>query len=264
MEVRPPNWASFLSERVFGDHWYFAYRIASSAASALTAEQLGLSPHVRQLCHLTAFPATRPLLTRIQRPQHYLIAPFVHAPRGCAMRILGLTTVLLLCATASSSAADREFDVNTADDLHDLNPGDGICAANASGDQCSLRAALEEARLVIDSLGVLIRVPLDTYVLSLGQLELDRGGVTVRGMGQGNTVVDGSSSSRIVAISGRDARLILFEGLTLRNGWTGTASSGGGVYIDSEHALVTFSSVTIEDNIGTSAAAASTRLAAAS
>jgi parallel beta helix pectate lyase-like protein len=164
------------------------------------------------------------------------------------MRILGLTAGLLLFGTVSCAAADREFDVNTTDDLHDLDPGDGICAANLAGDQCSLRAALEEARLVIDSLGVLIRVPSGTYALTLGQLELDRGGVTVRGVGPGNTVVDGSSSSRIVALSG-DARLILFEGLTLRNGRTSSPNSGGGVYIDSQNALVTFSSVTIEDNV---------------
>ena len=47
--------------------------------------------------------------------------------------------------TAQVHAAGTTLTVNGSGDLSDLNPGDGVCdVLNLAGDQCSLRAAIEE------------------------------------------------------------------------------------------------------------------------
>lgn len=160
----------------------------------------------------------------------------------------------LLALGGGGCAADRVFTVNTTQDLHDFNPGDSICAANAAGNQCSLRAAFEETNQTIDSLRVGITLPADDYGLTLGELELSRGLVNVRGAGRAQTIVDGLGDSRILTIeTGEvfpgDARQVIFENLTLRNGRAPVAGWGGAVFINSPNYLVTFTSVTIEDSV---------------
>ncbi|MGH7427485.1 MAG: choice-of-anchor Q domain-containing protein [Candidatus Methylomirabilaceae bacterium] len=162
--------------------------------------------------------------------------------------------IALFALGGSACALDRQFTVNTTQDLHDLDPGDSICAANAAGNPCSLRAAFEETNQTIDSLRVGITVPADVYELTLGELALSRGRVNVLGAGQAQTVVDGLGDSRILTIETGgvfpgDARQVIFENLTLRNGSVPNAFLGGAVYINSPNYLVTFTSVTIEDSV---------------
>ena len=163
--------------------------------------------------------------------------------------------IALLALGGAGCATDRAFTVNTTQDLHDLDPGDSICAANSGGDQCSLRAAFEETNETIDSLRVGITLPAGDYGLTLGELELSRGLVTVRGAGQPQTIVDGLGDSRILTIETgevfpEDARQVVFENLTLRNGRVPSSFWGGAVFINSPNYLVTFTSVTIEDSVG--------------
>lgn len=178
------------------------------------------------------------------------------AARSAALyRTLAIALLALGCAAC---AIDKEFSVNTTQDLHDLNPGDGVCVADRAGPLCSLRAAFEETNQTIDSLRVGITIPTGLYELTLPEsngLTLNRGRVTVLGAGQGETVVDGLGNSRILTIETQDvieagdAREIIFEGLGLRNGFVPSTVSGGAVFIDSSNYFVTFTSVTIENSI---------------
>jgi CSLREA domain-containing protein len=65
-------------------------------------------------------------------------------------RVVAFVIILvasLLTLPASPAGADADFTVNTTDWTSDANPGDDVCDVDpgTSGDQCSLRAAVEEA-----------------------------------------------------------------------------------------------------------------------
>src|SRR5215470_16698607 len=86
------------------------------------------------------------------------------------MRARWLAAVLVLALPVSDFAAT--FTVNARDDRIDTNPGDGHCDADPAtpGDQCTLRAAVQEANA---SPGAdTIMLPAGTYRLTLaGALE---------------------------------------------------------------------------------------------
>ncbi len=56
------------------------------------------------------------------------------------MNIKTVSLISMLFLPITGIVAD--FLVNTTDDLIDLNPGDGICEATLSFNNCSLRAAI--------------------------------------------------------------------------------------------------------------------------
>jgi CSLREA domain-containing protein len=61
-----------------------------------------------------------------------------------SLALAACALLFVLCAAATARAAT--FTVNSASDVSDRNPGDGICrSSNATGSVCSLRAAIEEA-----------------------------------------------------------------------------------------------------------------------
>ena len=78
--------------------------------------------------------------------------------------------VLLLVGSAvflAGCPVSTTFTVNTNQDLHDTNVGDLQCIANAVGDLCSLRAAVEQANAFTPGTAhIVINVPTDTYNLS--------------------------------------------------------------------------------------------------
>jgi CSLREA domain-containing protein len=172
---------------------------------------------------------------------------------GNTMNVFRHLAMVLLSCAGMACAPDRVFTVNTTQDLHDIDPGDGICGANRRGDQCSLRAAVEEANQSIESLRVLISVPAGVYALTLGEpdgLQLTRGLVHVRGAAQTTTIVDGLGTSRIFTLNAPSLRQIIFENMQLRNGRApGEDDSGGAVFINSPDALVTFTGMTIRDSV---------------
>src|SRR5262249_15374839 len=66
-----------------------------------------------------------------------------------ATRLARWLALALLVAAAHPAAAAVNFTVNETNDAVDANPGDGVCDVdlNTPGDQCTLRAAIQEANL---------------------------------------------------------------------------------------------------------------------
>ncbi len=159
--------------------------------------------------------------------------------------------ILIFALSITACTTDVGFTVNTSQDLNDLDPGDGVCGTNTAGSVCSLRAAIEEANEVIDSLRVQITVSIGIYELTLpGELLITRGRMTLSGAGQDNTIVDGLNQGRILRINGADVNQFLIEKLTLRNGALGSTERGGAVRIETtdQPYLVTFNDVAILDS----------------
>jgi len=62
-------------------------------------------------------------------------------------RVRGCLFLALACLGPSASALAATFTVNAVDERRDAAPGDGSCDADpaAPGEQCTLRAAVQEA-----------------------------------------------------------------------------------------------------------------------
>ena len=98
---------------------------------------------------------------------------------------------LAFCLGAGASYAQTNpvYDVNTALDAHDANPGDGICAT-AEG-ACTLRAAIEQNNATPGPQGLwgLIRLPAGAYRLTLDELAVTTT-VSILGDGPLTTRID--------------------------------------------------------------------------
>ena len=169
-----------------------------------------------------------------------------------------LIFTVLFAMMVTGCMTDKQFAVNTQQDLHDLNPGDGICAANAIGNLCSLRAAVEETNQTINTLRVDITIPTGFYSINIGDfkgLSLNRGRVNLVGTGTTSTIIDGSNENRLFTIETSDffasanAKQIQFKDLTLQNGDATGNQWGGAVFIDSNNYQVTFNKVLIQDSV---------------
>lgn len=173
------------------------------------------------------------------------------------LRVTTLLAVVLFLAacgqtpTTVNQEADLEvqmfnavFSVNSLQDSHDANPGNGICA-DANG-HCTLRAAIEEANALAgyDK----INVPAGTYLLSLGELHITDD-VVIMGARQGSSVIDAQRNSRVFLIDssgsrGRERTRVELHFLVIRNGY---ASSGGGGILN-KGALVLVQNSTVTGN----------------
>lgn len=120
----------------------------------------------------------------------------------------------------------RVIEVDTFQDLVDLDPADGICAG--AGGACSLRAAVQEANAT--SAHDIIKAPGGIYVLMLtgsetidvpdaqhGDLDITAS-VSIMGVG-GRAIVDGASASRLFDVHALDDdAFVELAMLELRNG----------------------------------------------
>ena len=143
------------------------------------------------------------------------------------------------------------YTVTTTSDTADTHPGDGICADSAN--QCSIRAAIEEANA--DGVTANINVPAGSYALTMGALTpSDPGGIQLIGAGAGTTVIaatPGDDTMDVVQTADGSGSFVQVTNLTLQgNGHSvmdikdgndtailsgstvigGTAGSGGGVF----------------------------------
>ena len=90
----------------------------------------------------------------------------------------GLALWALVPTTAASAHSSRfVFRVDTTADVHDANPGDGLC--RTSFGTCTLRAALEEADAFPAGSAITVDVPAGTYDLTLGSLTATANDVTI-------------------------------------------------------------------------------------
>jgi CSLREA domain-containing protein len=136
------------------------------------------------------------------------------------------------------------FTVNSTVDAVDLNPGDGICATS-TGD-CTLRAAIEESNALPGFPREIIELPTGSYVLSLGQLEIQNS-LSLKGEGPYNSIIDADRRSTVLFIYGDASPIVSISGVTLRNGMGGSSISGAGIYI-AGGATLTLTDSVVRDN----------------
>lgn len=142
--------------------------------------------------------------------------------------ILVLVVALVTPSCASTHSKNASFSVNTLEDSHDLNLGNGLCADIAG--ICSLRAAIEESNTLtgLDT----ITLPEGTYNLVLGQLEVT-GDLAINGMEASTTIISGQNLSRVFKIDnpgGTNQISVTLNDVTIEAG--NTDSEGGGIWND--------------------------------
>src|SRR5215831_13641439 len=136
-------------------------------------------------------------------------------------------------------AAGLSFEVTTTADAHDTKPGDGRCAA--SGGQCTLRAAVEEAAAQPRGTAVSITLPAGTYPLAQGSLDFDGGPVSVAGAGVSSVVIEATGRFRVLEVG--SAAAVALSGVTITGGQPRAGRYGGGV-LNTGHLQVINSIVT--------------------
>src|SRR6202020_2821726 len=94
--------------------------------------------------------------------------------------------------------AQVSFTVNTANDTDAANPASGLCAD--SGGQCSIRAALDVANTIQQTVNVTI--PAGTYQLTLSNLDVtDPAGVQLIGAGAATTTIVGFGGNDVLNVA---------------------------------------------------------------
>ena len=135
-------------------------------------------------------------------------------------------------AYEASNTLGLVFNVNSSADLTDAVIGDGRCETVPSGNQCTLRAAIQEANARVGA--DRINLPAGLYLLSLaganenaaatGDLDIsDR--VIIAGAGATSTIIDANTMDRAIEV--RMAGGLDISGVTIRNGQV--IGSGGGI-----------------------------------
>ena len=146
------------------------------------------------------------------------------------------------------------FTVNDAQDRTDTNVGDQKCDSNLTvvGEQCTLRAAIQEAnewpgKDVIDVRATSYTITLagdnEDYALT-GDFDIIDD-VIIKGEGETTTFIDANQLDRIFHIIG--AIDVDIRGLTLLNGKTAVGEDGGAIF-NSSNANTIISSSTIRNN----------------
>jgi len=143
---------------------------------------------------------------------------------------LVLATVLTIVRPAFAAT----FTVNETADLADADPSDGACDIDLAtlGEQCTLRAAIQQANVDAD---------LDTIMLPSGTYRLTRRGgdedeAAIGDLDIGSSVVITGAGPKATIVDGRKARDRVFEirgdatisGVTIRRGKAAAGSTGGG------------------------------------
>lgn len=148
-------------------------------------------------------------------------------------RVLRFALLVAFVLPAPPAVAST-FTVTSIGDGPDVNPGNGVCAAN--GGQCTLRAALGEAAAVAGA--DTVTLPSGTYLIDpgLGQLVADST-VTINGAGARTTTLQGGAGRRVLQATGN----LTLRGVTV----TGGAPTSTG-YIRGGGILVSAGDVTLE------------------
>ncbi|MEE9413799.1 MAG: CSLREA domain-containing protein [Acidimicrobiales bacterium] len=133
--------------------------------------------------------------------------------------------------------------VNTTADGHDRLPGDLHCEVTRGENDCSLRAAIEEANAVRAAMKIGIATPQgESLTLELGPLEISSR-LSIRGNSYEPTTIDAHGRSQILIVKQRAVAHL--HNLRLVNG-DGSLSRGGAVHVAKGHAY--FYDSEISDN----------------
>jgi len=160
-------------------------------------------------------------------------APAALLSIGALMGALLVATSAPAGAGAGGIVAGDTIVVDTTADAPDASLGDGICATAA--DECSLRAALEEAQEVHeDGVTTTLEVPAGEYQLTEGQLFVYNVNVVIQGAGVGETIVKatppGEGTHRHLAMSWDGELVVTLSDMTFTEGMG--ESQGGSVIND--------------------------------
>ena len=122
--------------------------------------------------------------------------------RNLVRHVCARLIVLAVCICfGTCEALATAFTVNSTSDIHDANPGDGVCETAAGNHICTLRAAIEEANKLsgVDTIALQANA---TYLLSLTSTVdsqtsdlIVTDSVTITGAGPNSTVIDGNGAS---------------------------------------------------------------------
>ncbi len=146
--------------------------------------------------------------------------------RPVAVLAGGLVLWSLVPTTAAAAhSSGFVFQVDSTADVHDANPGDGLCQTSVG--TCTLRAALEEADALPAGSTITVDVPAGTYDLTLGGLAATANDVTISGAGRTVTVVSAGGASRDLFVGA--GATVTVESLTITGGNAGNAGYGGGI-----------------------------------
>jgi hypothetical protein len=162
------------------------------------------------------------------------IAP-VRFPRRFFHAFLCVLTLTLLLASSHSAQA-ASFTVNLLTDVADANTADGVCDSDgvAAGEQCTLRAAIEQANALAGDDNISFSVT-GTITLTLGELVISQN-LTINGPGMSQLTVSGNNASRVFSISSGVTATINSLTVTGGNG-VGAIESGSGGGISSRGTL---------------------------
>jgi CSLREA domain-containing protein len=178
-------------------------------------------------------------------------------PRRVGWTFIPLLVLALVGGPGAPPTYAAQFVVNTTADLPDLNPGDGVCDADAAaGQQCSLRAAVQTA----NALGGAHTIVLASTTYNLTQVgnsddaavqgDLDvHATITVVGRGQSATFIDGQKSSTLNADRVFDVQpngKLILQQLTVQNGFALGFPGGGGVRV--QGGALELAQVTVADS----------------
>jgi hypothetical protein len=196
-----------------------------------------------------------------------------------------LFPLLILMLAFSAQAFAVDFTVNLTTDQHDANLADSICDADLAtpGEQCTLRAAVEQANKLISDDRVLFNLPPDSVITLTeangGQILISNSDarqfnqLQIIGTGANNLTIDGGDGAfRIFSVNNYDSNLTKISDLALTGGngslggaisslagqllldrvyiYDNTAEQGGGVFSGGG---LTISNSTISGNTATGA-----------
>lgn len=146
--------------------------------------------------------------------------------------------------SASPDRTSASFVVNDTGDAADTNIGNGICDTNAApGDQCTLRAAIQEANAVFGSDTITFSLPASSTITLSTALPDISSNLTITGPGSNlltvmRSAAGGTPNFRIFFVNGF---FVNVSGMTITNGrspdgvpgsgFGGSGGAGGGLFV---------------------------------
>lgn len=160
-----------------------------------------------------------------------------------------------IASQGSPASPEATFAVNDNGDAADNNLGNGICDTNAAaGDQCTLRAAIQEANAVFGSDTITFSLPAGSTITLNSALDILSGTLTITGPGAAQLTVRRSSAGgtpnfRIFRIN--NGQTVSISGLTITNGRTadGVPASGLGGSGEFGGGILNAGSLTLNDMV---------------
>jgi predicted outer membrane repeat protein len=171
------------------------------------------------------------------------------------MKITFLSVCLLaFLFTLSTQTFAVDFTVNLTTDQHDANTADSVCDIDlaTAGEQCSLRAAVEQANALASNDRVLFNLPANSTITlttaNNGEIFIANSGtLEIVGTGANNlTIGGGAGTNRIFYIN---LATVTISGVKLTGGnGTSLLNSGNGGAIFSNGGSLTLNSVNVTNN----------------